>query len=247
MEIKKKIYISKETDDKAARFLNAKTEKDYQGSDLVISLPVDMGDGIVMEVRCCGCDNDVSYAEIVLFSHGCEVNLCAVNNATRFCGMWRIDYHGISYVLEVVLSTLHLKKGNLLAVKNGIIAHQVNCRRVMGAGLALAIRRVYPKHYTDYLETSPELGAICVTEITPSLYVAGIYGQDNFGRGEAQTDYDALRSGFVKLRAFSESKNLPVYLPYMIGCGLAGGDWKTVLRIIEETLPGATILNPNIP
>lgn len=247
MEIKKKIYISKETDDKVSRFLSAKTEKDYQGADLVISLPVDMGDGIVMEVRCCGCDDEASYAEIVLFSHGSEVNVCAVHNATRFCGVWRIDYHGITYTLEVALSTLHLKKGNLLTVNSGIIAHQVNCQRVMGAGLALAIRRVYPKHYSEYLETTPELGSICATEITPTLYVVGVYGQDNFGRGETQTNYDALRSGFTKLRAFSKSKNLPVYLPYMIGCGLAGGNWKKVLRIIEETLPGSTILNPNIP
>jgi len=43
-------------------------------------------------------------------------------------------------------------KGNILDAQHGIIGHQVNCRMVMGAGLAKQIRGKYPRVYTEYVE-----------------------------------------------------------------------------------------------
>lgn len=246
MEIKKEIYISEKTNNKVQQFLSAKKEEDYQGADLMISLPVDMEhDGIVMDIRCCGCNDEASYAEIVLFSHGCEVHCCAVPDAAQFCGTWSTDYLGTTYTVVVKKSTLHFKKGNLLDVKTGIIGHQVNCRHVMGGGLALQLRKAYPTHYHDYMADFPHLGGLCMSKVSHSLYVVGIYGQDGFGKNKVQTDYEALRTGLMALNSIAIMKKLPVYLPYKLGCGLAGGDWRTVLRIIEETVPGCTILNPS--
>lgn len=245
-EIKRVIYISKESDDKVHRYLSATTPEEFQGADKAISLPVDMEyEGMVMNINCNGCDEESSYAEIVLFSHGCEVNCIPVPTAKRFCGTWSIPYHGDTYTVVVKQSTLDIRSGNLLNVQKGIIAHQVNCRHVMGGGLALQLRKAYPKHYNDYMADTPRLGTLCITEMDPTFFVVGIYGQDNFGREKVQTDYDALKSGLAALHEFSKQKGLPVYLPFMLGCGLAGGDWKRVLRIMEETVPGCTILNPN--
>lgn len=42
--------------------------------------------------------------------------------------------------------------GNLLDIESGIIAHQVNCKGVMGAGLAKQIRLKYPIVYQAYIE-----------------------------------------------------------------------------------------------
>lgn len=247
-EIKRVIYISKESNDKAHRYFAATASKDFQGADNVMSLSVDMEhEGMVMDIRCCGCDEDASYAEIVLFSHGSEVNCIPVPTAKELCGMWSVPYLGNTYTVVVKQSSLTIRSGNLLNVQKGIIVHQINCRYVMGSGLAAQIRKAYPKHYSDYMSQYAHLGGLCITQINSDLYVIGIYGQDSYGRQGLHTDYAALEKGMLSVSNFSKEKGLPVYLPFGIGCGLAGGNWKKVLRIIEETLPGSTILNPNIP
>lgn len=132
--------------------------------------------------------------------------------------------------------------GNILSVRKGIIVHQVNCQRVMGAGLALKIKSMYPKHYSDYLNTPPILGGTCITEVNPELFVVGVYGQDRFGSGRVYTNYDMLRKGLNTVATLSKEKHLPVYLPFGIGCGLAGGSWDIVLPIIKEVLPDSVVV-----
>lgn len=131
--------------------------------------------------------------------------------------------------------------GDILNVKNGIIVHQVNCQYTMGAGLAKQIKQKYPKHYYDYKNTKPFMGNIVITEISKSLYIIGIYGQNDYGRG-LKTNYEALEEGMKKVNEFRMLKNLPVYIPYKIGCGLAGGDWEIVKNIIKNTIPTAKII-----
>jgi hypothetical protein len=69
------------------------------------------------------------------------------------------------------------------------------------------------------------------------------------GANGRYTNYDALRECLYKLRKVGEnlhwSDYLPqdlIYLPYGIGCGLAGGDWNIVSKIIEEELPTAVLV-----
>ena len=87
--------------------------------------------------------------------------------------------------------------GDLLKVKRGIICHQVNCKYVMGAGLAAQIRKAYPEHYSDYMSRYAHLGGLCITQINSDLYVIGIYGQDSYGRsgGYSTNRVDTPRKG----------------------------------------------------
>ena len=48
---------------------------------------------------------------------------------------------------------LKLKNGNILESDANIICHQVNCQGVMGAGLALQIRKRYPSAFEEYRGT----------------------------------------------------------------------------------------------
>jgi len=48
--------------------------------------------------------------------------------------------------------------GDILDITEGVICHQVNCQKVAGAGLALAIRKKYPNWYDHFLKTQPVLG-----------------------------------------------------------------------------------------
>ena len=132
-------------------------------------------------------------------------------------------------------------QGDILQIQTGIIVHQVNCRRVMGAGLARKLREVYPEHYKDYMHAAPALGKIVFTKVGDSLYVVGAYGQDNYGRNGCHTDYHALRVALTSVYRLSQQTGLSVYLPYKIWCGLAGGDWNIVSDIIGSVLPEAVI------
>ena len=132
--------------------------------------------------------------------------------------------------------------GDILAIDRGIIVHQVNCQHVMGAGLALQIRKKYPRHYSDFASRVPHLGGLVITQVSSELYIVGVYGQYNIGREKRQTDYNALRKGLSAVQKMCAEMNLPVYLPYGIGCGLAGGSWAVVEQIIASAIPNSTIV-----
>ena len=133
-------------------------------------------------------------------------------------------------------------EGDILNIAHGIIVHQVNCRMVMGAGLALQIRKKWPRHYEDFMSRIPHLGGLVITQVNSDLYIVGVYGQEDFGRGKCQTNYDALVKGLRAIQTMSREKNLPVYLPFGIGCGLAGGSWDIVEQIIASNVPDSIIV-----
>lgn len=130
-------------------------------------------------------------------------------------------------------------KKDILSVTQGIIVQQVNCKGVMGAGLALQIRNKYPVVYEKYKITcnkfKPEelLGKVQLIKVAPNLYVANFFAQLDYGRDKCQTDYDAFESCLDKLREkLYDAPNIPVYFPHKIGCGLAGGNWEEIEELI---------------
>lgn len=129
--------------------------------------------------------------------------------------------------------------GNLLSSNAPYICHQVNCRGVMGAGVAKAIRTQYPKiyqEYKEYLETKQNpLGTAQLVDCGEKK-VINLFSQDGYGRdGSRYTDYNALRRSLKEVSNIVPSKE-KIAMPYLIGCGLAGGDWNEVYFIIEEEL-----------
>ena len=69
-----------------------------------------------------------------------------------------------------------------------------------------------------------------------------IFGQDRYGRGSVQTDYQAFKNSLTEGLKFyrsvacndSYTAQIPIAIPYGIGCGLAGGDWDKIKDILEE-------------
>lgn len=144
-------------------------------------------------------------------------------------------------------------KGDILDVKVGIIGHQVNCQLVMGAGLALQIRKKYPHVFSEYRDITTRikprhrLGRCqMVVAIPPNnLFVANLFGQHNFRpRKVTHTDYNALSAAMNQLQTWRMQffPHYPVYLPSGIGCGLAGGNWQVVSAIIKDVIPDAIIV-----
>lgn len=139
-------------------------------------------------------------------------------------------------------------KGNLLDSDCDYICHQVNCRGRMGSGIAKQIRerfpevyRVYRERYDDALRVlrSPDqmLGSTDIVQIPDSSqYVVNMYSQRSYGYdGKRYTSYKAFRFILQELK-----KDIPtectIGFPKGIGCGLGGGNWKTISAMIEEIL-----------
>ena len=135
-----------------------------------------------------------------------------------------------------------IEQSNLLDIKSGIICHQVNCIGVMGAGLALQVKNKWPIVYKKYKEdckqfmTHPEmmLGHVLDVMVEPTLVVANCYGQVFPSSVGKQTDYDSWNTMFAKLQDLGNYFSLDLHFPYMMGCGLAGGDWNMMSEKIER-------------
>lgn len=139
-----------------------------------------------------------------------------------------------------------IKKMDLLSVTEGVLVHQVNMQGVMNAGLAAQIRKKYPKVYAEYMEVIGDgdeilLGDFQFVQVEPNLWVVNMFSQNKYGGGKEHTSYMAMAYVFPIVREFAKERGLQVYLPYKIGCGLGGGNWSKVSKLIEEFLPEAII------
>lgn len=142
-------------------------------------------------------------------------------------------------------------KGDLIELAKigtfDIIAHGCNCFHTMGSGIARKIRENFPAAFdmdkkTSY-GSSRKLGTysnsnhlaekIDVWVGRKGFCVLNLYTQYNYGVDKVHLDYDALRCCLAKVNL--DFKGKTIGLP-TIGCGLAGGDWDRVKKIIQEEL-----------
>ena len=138
---------------------------------------------------------------------------------------------------------IEYRKGNLLDVTSGVIAHGVNCQGVMGSGVAKAIREKYPDVYRKYQKdveswkegfgaTFGQLGRVQFIGVSQKLVVANCFTQDFFGTLKRHVDYEAVAKCFYELnkrRDWYGQLNIP-----KIGAGLGGGDWSVIESIIKS-------------
>lgn len=123
------------------------------------------------------------------------------------------------------------------------LCHQTNCMGVMGSGIALQIRKTYPEVYASYKDYCAQkghwpdmLGSVQYVPCDDGVTVANLFGQYGYGRHKQQTNYEALEKAFTDIRDKGYSI---VVIPYMIGCGLGGGDWAIVEKMISDVFSGS--------
>ena len=135
-------------------------------------------------------------------------------------------------------------KGDMLEQKYGILCHQTNYEGVMGGGIAAVIwdkllSDQHRKNYTDFCRKSGKtaLGYAQFLFIRETLIIANCFSQNGFNEPDADgsiTNYAAMRECFEKVRDFAKQMGLPVFIPYGMGCGVAGGKWDKVVAIIND-------------
>jgi O-acetyl-ADP-ribose deacetylase (regulator of RNase III) len=151
-------------------------------------------------------------------------------------------------------------KGDLVALaqeaKFDVVTHSNNCFNNQGKGIAKRFNEVFgtcdPKVYRlegdRFKGDINKLGQIewrkhvvnidQQTNRGTDVTVVNLYGQYRFGVREMNCDYDAIRLGLRKIGVLFKGKHIG--LP-RLGCGLGGGDWMVVERMIRQELKDCTV------
>ncbi|MAS94073.1 MAG: phosphatase [Verrucomicrobiales bacterium] len=141
---------------------------------------------------------------------------------------------------------MKIVKGDLIQLaldgEFDVIVHGCNCQCTMGAGIAKAIKSIFPEAYKADCATEKgsreKLGQISFATAERGMHeITVVNGYTQFhwrGKG-VLANYEAIRGvmGEVKRRWKGKRIGYP-----LIGAGLAGGDWKVISEIIEEELDG---------
>jgi hypothetical protein len=148
---------------------------------------------------------------------------------------------------------------DILTVDKGVIVHSVNCIGAVG-GLAGAIARKWPKNADEYRAHIKRqelpimlIGSVFEVNVAHNVVVANLFGQNNVGINERQTEYSALIAGFKRIAdthfvgndtetsddgVFGINEHpiilKDIYIPYKIGCGLGGASWNLVEEILHK-------------
>lgn len=132
-------------------------------------------------------------------------------------------------------------QGDILKANVDAIAHQCNVTSPNVHGVAKFIFDKHPAAHTKHYfgdHSSPELGDIDIFPITGASYnhVINMYSQRYPGPPNVQHK----DSKEYRLKWFRDCLNLivakkidSVAFPYLIGCGLGGGNWPDYLKELE--------------
>lgn len=89
-----------------------------------------------------------------------------------------------------------------------------------------------------------KLGTFSVTEKKPLVF--NLYGQYHWKQHQVEpgrnTDYPSLKRSLIGMRDYllehhpKDDYPISIAMPYRIGCGLAGGNWGTVVYPMLKTI-----------
>ena len=140
------------------------------------------------------------------------------------------------------------KLGDLIeeAFNYDIIVHGCNCHCIMGAGIAVGIRRTFPEAYEADCSTFPgdrtKLGTYTYANIERAgkrpLIVLNAYTQYHSNPKLKPFDYYAFKLCLQKMTIEFNRKRFA--FP-MIGAGLAGGEWNTIREMIQQYMKGQDV------
>lgn len=144
---------------------------------------------------------------------------------------------------------IEYRKGNLLDVEHGIIAHGCNSYGVMGSGVALAVKQKYLSAFVRYqtycqkFQCTGILGDIVYEAIEDDLIIANMITQKDFGREPFRryVSYDAIDDCFKEVTKIAQINGLTIHIP-KIGAGLGNGDWSVIEKIIECRCPTVNVI-----
>lgn len=125
--------------------------------------------------------------------------------------------------------------------KNCLIVHIVNDIGAWGKGFVLSLskRWTQPEYAYKTGWKVRKLGEFQIIQVEKNIAVINLFAQHGIKKQNSNyipIRYEFLYSGLLKLKSLlSNRKDIAIHMP-KIGCGLAGGDWDTVSKIIDKSL-----------
>ena len=130
--------------------------------------------------------------------------------------------------------------GNLFDSPATVYCHQVNCIGVMGAGIAVEVKKRYPEMFEEYKTRCKQFGNKNLGDVQfhfskNGKILANMFAQDGIsGQGGVATNYEKFDECIGKVYLFALRYGVSVAFPYLIGCGLGGGNWDRIYDIISS-------------
>ena len=132
-------------------------------------------------------------------------------------------------------------KGDLLKTHCEVIAHGCNCKCTMKSGVARVITNKFSRvraadnTFMGGYVNRDKLGEVDFVNVDSKKIkvVANCYTQFDYNSRTKPLDYDALGVCLEKLKEFVVENDYTLALP-KIGCGLAGGNWPKVEKMIND-------------
>lgn len=127
---------------------------------------------------------------------------------------------------------------------NKLIIHICNDVGAWGAGFVMALSRRWecPEiQYRDWkrgiYEEPFALGHVQPVRVEADIYVCNMIAQHGVGFHEEKPPirYDALKQCLERVARIAKTLNASTHMP-RIGCGLAGGTWDVIGKMVEEEL-----------
>lgn len=154
----------------------------------------------------------------------------------------------IQYVKGDLFTGVHLRSDPV------IIAHIVNNKGGWGKGFVVPLATKYPAardRYREWVKCDEDhfppfsLGYTQFVKINPVTYVANMCAQDGYRKRYSDppkqyVSYYYLGKCLDNVADLAEILGASVHMP-KIGCGLGGGDWKTIEAMVDSFLCAAGV------
>ena len=126
------------------------------------------------------------------------------------------------------------------------IVHVCNDIGAWGAGFVLAISKKWSKPEEEYRRipaSKRKLGYVQYVPVGDDTFVVNMIGQHHTSMNEfgvPPVRYEAIEICLKKTAQFAASyagdKKVSIHMP-LIGCGLAGGKWSIMEKVVEAAVP----------
>jgi len=136
---------------------------------------------------------------------------------------------------------MRIVDGDLLDCDAPIICHQCNCVTNRASGLALSLFQQYTWANVYLNRKEPSTPGSIIVSSYADKYVVNMFAQ-YYGGGPSgnkkHMDYKGMREGWFleclrNLYRYVVDKDHKIAFPYLIGCGVARGDWENYHRMLK--------------
>jgi len=136
---------------------------------------------------------------------------------------------------------IHYKTGNLLESEADALVNTVNTVGVMGKGIALQFKNMFPNNFKEYVvackKNEVKIGHLLVTEeqalLSGKKIIINFPTKTNW---RLPSEYQYIEAGLTELIKVIKERNIKSIAVPPLGSGNGGLDWNKVKHILEKYL-----------